>query len=281
MTSQRTERNVLCNLPKLVSSKKYSLSELTDSKQVCDGSCLLTDAVLFVSAGASEVVPDSHNEPGDPWINPQVSYDNIEATSSRVLVGALSYSSFLEYLLDDNISCTAILLIGFGVGTSNFQADLDYWDGLVWVNIDERVVNNDIWTTFYLPELVVINKIRLRIYNVTGAAVTYRIREIKLIDNTLQSVSVYDGFSNDDKKVQQLTQLNTGTFFGTMLQPVYCAKGLYIEFDQTNGNFFLRYLKIKDHKWFTLQTSQLLPEPIRKTNRWQRWYRLLRVWFTK
>lgn len=281
MSSQQTERNVLCSSLLPVSSEKYSVVNLTESDQVCNRSCILTDAVAFSRLTGLVIRPVSYSYIGYDLRDAERAYDSDWETFAWFDFEGDEWSEWLVFYLPPGKYYSRLRIYAEDEDGGELEAMLDYWNGDRWINFYDRDLGVDDYTYISFSEYTAFDKLRFKCRLATNDGIPARIYDIRLTQRTPMSITIYDGFNNKGRKIQQAFSFTTKRLALITNVSVLCDKGLYVEFEQSIGSIFLRYLIVKEKQWFTPQTSLPLLEVIPKTNRWQRLYRLLKDWFIK
>ncbi|KKN36645.1 hypothetical protein LCGC14_0771680 [marine sediment metagenome] len=269
------------NTQKLANSEKCRVDYLTDTKWVCNKSCLLLEAGASNLLQTEYVSPDDYYDRYNRWTNETNIYDdNILSTS-----GCSAAGYYIELYPPNNIHCSGVRIIAAMLESAppptwfNPYINIDVFIVDVgWQNIFSGIITKGIWVEKEIGDTAFISAARIKFNDITLTGVIY---EFDFLRPVVLDVTLHNGFSDDGDEKHRMTLLTTGNVFNRFDSPVYFSKGMYVKFAATVGNVFVRYLIVGEKEWSIQQVLQRRKLHIPGLRRFVQWCRLIRDWFIK
>jgi len=237
--------NFSSSIWKLVRSEKSITARLTNSGQVFSGPCLLLECGGAYVTESEYVSPTSHLDVDTVWDVETNVYDEDTGTAGSTSCAGTSWSGFLELLIANLIYASGIRFFSLYNSPGQMLVDFDYWNGRAWVNVYEGGYYGMEWNTLNLPALFQLNRIRLRFRNNAGAPFIQRLYEVDFIRRKVLDVSFYDGHNSRGDKKHRLVLSQTGNRFNRFIVPIYFSEGIYVNFAESVGECFIRYIPME------------------------------------
>lgn len=124
-----------------------------------------------------DVSPLSHET--SPWANEENARDGEEATFASKAIVAGSWSSYLILTYTGGLFCSKIAYLAEGRAGIISQADVDIYVDGAWINVRSNAYNYNLWTIWSF-NIQLVEKVRLRFYNNSGAGATVKLYEVYL-----------------------------------------------------------------------------------------------------
>lgn len=243
-TSPQTEAKSSPSSLRSVDSSKTIERYLTDSALVHAGPCLLLAVGGSYESEAENITPTSHEDPLLAWTTPENAYNDNVSDNATYPTSVGCWSAWLGFLYTSSLLCEGIRLYAFYGALLISKVDVDYWNGSDWVDVYEGAFADRAWDTILFSALTSVSKFRVRFFNNGEIVMNSTLYDIDFRRRKIFDVKVYDGFNTSGHRKDRLVLSSTGSRFHKFPKPIYCARGLYVNFAESVGSCFVRYLPL-------------------------------------